>query len=292
MFVLLLGGINGLVSDDQSLEVLASIRHSLDEFRCEHGLGDLGALTHDSGPVGKLGVVLGRGQRNVVALVTEGPHLVLVDNGKDETIVSRVLASGSGRQKSLLLAIEAVRSSLNPLGGRGHAVSEEGHGSLTEPRERVVALVQRDPDVQPRDVLSSSAVRDVLALALLLQHVLRDLGAASNNFGQTVRLDVGDASVLAAVKPDAGVLAVEHGQVGGGPLLRARAVCACANDVDNDNDQDDGDDHELLVEVGESGALPDAVPGSVRAVLVNESGGSAGGSGSTRRDRRSGMRGC
>jgi hypothetical protein len=292
MFALLLGGIDRLVGDDQMLEILASIRDSLDKFRCEHGLSNFGALAHDSGPVRELGVVLGGGQRDIVALVAEGPHLVLVDNGEDEAIVSRVLASGSGRQESLLLAIEAVGSGLNPLGGRGHAVGEEGHGGLTEPRERVVALVQRDPDVQPRDVLSSGAVREVLALALLLEHVLRDLGAASNHFGQTVRLDVGDASVLAAVKPDAGVLAVEHGQVGGGPLLRARAVCACANDVDNDNDQDHGDDHELLVEVGESGALPDAVPGSVRAVLVNESGGSAGGSGSTRRDRRSGMRGC
>ena len=183
MFVVLLGGINGLVSDDQSLEILTSISDSLDQIRCEHGLGDLGALAHDSGPVGELGVVLGRGQGDVVALVTEGPHLVLVDNGKDESIVGRVLASGSGREESLLLAIEAVGSGLNPLGRRGHAVGEEGHGSLAEPRERVVTLVQRDPDVQPRDVLSSGAVGDVLALALLLQHVLRDFGAASNHFG-------------------------------------------------------------------------------------------------------------
>jgi hypothetical protein len=292
VFVILLGGVDRLVSNDQSLEIFASIRNSLDEVRCEHGLGDLGALAHDSGPVRELGVVLGRGQGDVVALVTEGPHLVLVDNGKDEAIVSRVLASGSSRKESLLLSIEAVGGGLDPFGRRGHAVGEEGHGGLAEPRERVVALVQRDPDVQPRDVLSSGAVRDVLALALLLEHVLRDLGAARNHFGQAIRLDVGDASVLAAVKADAGVLAVEHGQVGGGPLLCARAVCACANDVDNDDDQDDRDDHELLVEVGESGALPDAVPCSVGAVLVDERGGSAGGSGSTGRNRRGGMRGC
>lgn len=75
-------------------------------------------------------------------------------------------------------------------------------------------------------------------------------------------------------------------------MLRARAVCARADDVDNDNDQDHRDDHELLVEVGESGALPDAVPGSVGTVLVNERSGSAGGSGSARGNRRGGMRGC
>lgn len=131
-------------------------------------------------------MVLGRGQRDIVALVTEGSHLVLVDNGKDEAVVSRVLASGSDREESLLLAIEAIGGSLNPLNRCGHAVGEEGHGSLTEPGERVVALVQRDPDVQPRDVLPSGAVSDVLALALLLQHVLRDFGAASQRFGQTI----------------------------------------------------------------------------------------------------------
>lgn len=292
MFVVLLRGVDRLVSNDQSLEIFASIRDSLDEIGSKHRLGDLGALAHDSGPGRKLGVVLGRGQRDVVALVTEGPHLVLVDNGKDEAIISRVLASGSDRKESLLLAVEAVRGGLDPLGRRGHAVGEEGHGSLTEPSQRVVALVQRDPDVQPRDVLSSGAVRDVLALALLLQHVLRDLGAASQHFRQTIGLDVGNASVLAAIKSDAGILAVEHGQVGGGPLLRARAVCASANDVDDDNDQDHRDDHELLVEVGESGALPDTVPRSVRAGLVDERGGTAGGRGSTGGNRRGGMRGC
>ena len=175
---ILLGGIDGLVGDDQSLKVLAGISDSLDKLRSKHGLGDLGALAHDGSPVGKLGVVLSSGQRDVVALVAEAPHLVLVNNSEDETIVGRILASGRRWEKSLLLAIEAVRSGLNFLARIGHAVGEEGHGSLAEPRKGVVALVQGDLDVQPRDVLPSSAVSDVLALALLLQHVLGNLSAA------------------------------------------------------------------------------------------------------------------
>jgi hypothetical protein len=75
-------------------------------------------------------------------------------------------------------------------------------------------------------------------------------------------------------------------------LLRASAVCARADDVDNDNDQDHRNDHELLVEIGESGALPDAVPCSVRAVLIDKRGGTAGSSGGTGGNRRGGMRGC
>lgn len=244
---ILLGGVDGLVGDDQSLEVLAGISDSLDKLRSKHGLGDLGALAHDGSPVRKLGVILGSGQRDIVALVTKTSHLVLVHNGENETIVGGILASGRRGKKSLLLAIEGVRGGLNPLARIRHAVGEESHGGLAEPRKGVVALVQSDLDVQPGDVLSSGAVSDVLALALLLQHVLGNLSAASQR--ETFLLGVGHASILAGVETNACVLAVEHGQVSGGPFLRAGAVGASANDVDQDDDENHGDDNELLVEV-------------------------------------------
>lgn len=284
----LLRSIDRLVGDDQSLEVLAGIRDSLDKFGSKHGLSDLGALAHDSGPVGKLGVVLGSGQRDIVALVTKAPHLVLVHNSEDEAIVGRVLASGRGGKKSLLLAVKAVRSGLNPLNGIRHAVGEESHGSLAEPRKGVVTLVQGDLDVQPRDVLPSGAVSDVLALALLLQHILGNLSAARQR--EAFLLGVGHASILAVVEANACVLAIEHGQVSGSPFLRASAVCAGANDVDEDDDQDHRNDNELLVEVRETRALPNAVPRSVRAVRIQVRGRSLGGSCSARGDRRGRVR--
>lgn len=286
----LLGGIDRLVGNDQCLEVLTGIRDSLDKFGSKHCLGDLGALAHDGGPVRKLGVVLGSGQRNVVALVTKAPHLVLVHNSKDETIVGGVFASGRGGKQSLLLAVEAVRGGLDPLNGIGHAVGEEGHGSLAEPRKGVVALVQGDLDVQPRDVLPSSAVSDVLALALLLQHILGNLSATRQR--EALLLGIGHASILAVVETNACVLAIEHGQVSGSPFLRASAVCAGADDVDKDNDQDHGNDNKLLVEVGETRALPNAVPRGVRAVRIQVRGGSLGGSCSARGDRRCRVRRC
>jgi hypothetical protein len=96
MEYVLLGSVNGLVGDDQCLEILASVRNSLDKFWGEHCLGDLSALAHHGGPVGKLGVVLGSGQRDIVALVAKTPHLVLVHDSKNETVVSRILAGGRG----------------------------------------------------------------------------------------------------------------------------------------------------------------------------------------------------
>lgn len=276
---ILLGGIDRLVSDNQSLEVLAGISDGLDKLRSKHGLSDLGALAHDSGPVGKLGVVLGSGQRDIVALLTKAPHLVLVHNGENETIVGRILASGCRGKKSLLLAIEGVSGGLNPLARVGHAVREESHGGLAEPREGVVALVQSDLDVQPGDVLPSGTVSDVLALALLLQHVLGNLGAARER--ETFLLGIGHASILAGVETNAGVLAVKHGQVGGSPFLRAGAVGAGADNVDQDDDEDHGNDNELLVEVRKSRALPNAVPRGVRAVRLQVRSSSLGSSGST-----------
>jgi hypothetical protein len=287
---ILLGGVNRLVGNNQSLEILAGISDSLDKLRSKHGLSDLGALAHDSGPVRKLGVVLGSGQRDIVALVTEAPHLVLVNNSEDETIVGGILATGHKWEQSLLLAIERVRGGLNPLTRIRHAVGEESHSSLAEPRKGVVAFVQGDLDVQPRDILPASAVGDVLALALLLQHVLGNLSAARER--EALLLGVGHASIIAGVETNAGVLAVKHGQVGGGPLLRAGAVCASANDVDQDDDEDHGNDNELLVEVRETCALPHPVPRGVRAVRVQVRSSSLGSSGSTRGDGRCCVRRC
>lgn len=240
-------------------------------------------------------MVLSRGQRDVVTLVSERPHLVLVHNSPDETIVSRVLAGRRSREQGLLLAVEAVGRGLDSLGGRGEAVGEEGGGQLAEPGERVVALVQRDLDVQPRDVLPAGAVGEVLALALLFQQVGGHVSAAGELRG-AILLDVANAGVLAAAETDAGVLAFEHGQVGRGPFLRAGAVGARADDVDEDDDQDDWHDEELLVEVGDGRALPHAVPRSVRAVDIGvvhrgrASGGSCCGGGA-RGDGRGSVRG-
>jgi hypothetical protein len=94
------------------------------------------------------------------------------------------------------------------------------------------------------------------------------------------------------VEADARELAVEHWQVGRSPFLRASAVCAGPKDVDNNDDQNHRYDHKLLVEVGETCALPNAIPRSVGTVRVQVSGSSLSGSSSTRRDRGCRVRRC
>ncbi len=63
-------------------------------------------------------------------------------------------------------------------------------------------------------------------------------------------------------------------------------VCARAPEVDQYDEDEDGKEYELLVEVGESRALPHAIPFRVRSTSTREMGCVEGGGG-----RSSGTRG-
>lgn len=225
--------VNGLVGDDQRLEVVAGVVDSLDQLRGKNSVGDLGALAHDGGPDGELGVVASGGQRDVVAVLTHALHHVLVHNRENETVEGAVghllRIARSVRWRVLgLVAVENVRGSLDALGGDREALEEQGDHVLGEQHEGVVALDQAHLEVDEGDILASSRVRLVLVRLLLLQDVVR-------HFSQLV--------------PDLGELLLQYGRVCLGPGFRLSPVGARAPDVDEDQGEEEGQNVHLQLEV-------------------------------------------
>src|ERR1044072_3151881 len=90
LFDLRPGGVDGLVADDDGLEVVSCVVHSFDKLRGEQHIRNFSALTHDRGPNRQLGVVARGSQRQVVALLAHALHDVLVYNCEDEAIEGAV----------------------------------------------------------------------------------------------------------------------------------------------------------------------------------------------------------
>jgi hypothetical protein len=241
--------VGGLVGDNEGLEVVAGVVDGLDELGGQDHVGDFGALAHDGGPDGELGMVACGGEGHIVAVLTHALHDVLVHNRKDEAVeraaghllrVARTVVRGVLG----LVAVKDVRGRLDALGGGREALEEKGNDELSEEHERVVALHQRHLEVDKGRVLAARRVCLELVRLLLAQ-------------------DAVCAGLLARLVADLGELLVQGGRVCLGPGLRLAAVGARAPDVDEDQDSEEGQDVHLQLEVLGRRALPHAVPGRV-----------------------------
>lgn len=259
----------------QRLQIFARVIDRLHHVRRQESVRHLGALAHHRRPRRKLGVVFRGGETQIVTLVAQRLHLILVHDSPNKTIVGAVftptllllLCATRCSQQRLLLPVKAVSRRFNLLNRRGHGVEKEAQHHLASPQHRVVPRVEIQLDVQPRNILPSRGVAEVLALALLLQHVLGNICTTRHRFRQTFRLRVIqlDTALLPA-EAYARELALQHGQVRGRPLLRAQPVLPAAPQIHEHDEQNDWQDEEFLVEVGDGHALPHAVPGGVGSI--------------------------
>lgn len=130
--------ISRLIGDEEILEEITSLLRSLGKLRSQEEVGDLSALAHDSKPRGKVGVVLGRGDGGIVALITDGLHAVLVDDGPDEAVVARLLNLGlvpGDRGHGLgLPSVKGVQNSIDTVDGGGKLSKREPRINSTPPR--------------------------------------------------------------------------------------------------------------------------------------------------------------
>lgn len=266
-----LGGILGHIGDDEALEIVETgLFDGGNKILCQESLGDLGTLAHDRGPVGKFGVVFGGGETDVVALVSEPLHGILVDNSPDETVVTRVFApygllARYTRDEVFLLAVECIGGDLDFFGNRRERVHEEGHDGLADHSKGVVTLVESDFQVGKSDVLSARGIGHEDVLGLLFQNIL--VGAALlDGLGQSLLLDLDGTDDATTAEADACEFRLEGADVRSHPGIGAAAVRPDAPPVAGQDDQDDGQDDGLHLEITPCHALMHVVPLCVRAV--------------------------
>lgn len=261
---------------------------SLHKFRSKESFSNLSALAHDSVPDGELGVILGGRQGNIVAVIPQGLHQVLVNNSPNETIEGRVRDLAGIGDELALLAVEGVDGGLDALNGGRHGVEEKAKNGLAVADQRVVALQQRQLDVDESRVLAASGVDRVLVGRDLLQQLVAVSKILSAELRETAGLDILDRRRLAAGVPDAGEFLAQNRRVRLDEGLRLAPVRFGAPYMQQHNDYDDGQDEGLLVEVGGGGALPDAVPLGVGTSDIGRK--SVRGTLSRHADRRNGGR--
>lgn len=252
------GSVDGLVADDDGLEVVSSVVDSLDELGCEQHIGNLSALTHDSNPDRQLGVVARASQRQVVALVAHALHDILVYNCEDEAIeraVGDLLRVGLAvrRREFGLPAIEDVSGSLETLARCRETFEEQGKHALSQPHEGVGALVEAQLEVDESNVLASGRVCLVLVGLLLLEHAVHICNRS--------------LSVWARVA-DLGKLLGQDRGVSLHPCLGLAAIALGAPEVNRDESDEEGQDVHLQLEVVHGGALPYPVPCCVGSVVT------------------------
>lgn len=249
--------VDRLVRDDHVLEVVTSGFDSGNELRSKKGIGDFGALAHDSEPSRELRVILGESKRNVVSLVADSAHDVLVDNTPNETIVSALAILGtnlSGTRNrgngKVLLAIEGVSQDLNSILGYGNRLDEEASEMLEGVDNGVELLGQSELDIGESRVLSASSVGCELKQGLLLDQLI---GV------EVLVIDSGDAT-----EADESVLLLENGSVSTDPALGPGAVATSADHVEEEDDTGDEKDDALHLELGDGMTFVDIVPLGVR----------------------------
>lgn len=237
--------------------------YGLDELRGQKGVGDLCALAHDGSPDGKLCVVAGSGQREVVAVVAQALHDVLVNDSEDEAIKGAVrdllgVCLAVDRSDLGFLTVEDVRGGLEALLGSWPAIEKQREGALTNAEEGVEALSERKLEVDEGDVLAASSVGGVL-VRLLLAHDILELrgvlkGASQVLFANTART-IGRLEVA-----NLNELLLQDRNVALGPGTSLAAVALGTPEVDNNDGEEERQDVHLHLEVIERGALPHAVP--------------------------------
>jgi hypothetical protein len=268
-----LGLVDGLVGDDQGLEGVAGVVDGLDELGGQQGLGDLWALAHDGGPDGELGVVAGHGQGEVVAVVAQALHHVLVDDGEDEAVkgaVGHLLGVGlavDGGDLGLL-AVEDVRGGLEALLRGRPAVEEERQDGLSNLQHGVEALGKGELEVDEGSVLAAGGVGRVL-VSLLLAHDILELRGLGQGASEVVLPNAARAGGRLEVA-DLDELLLQDWHVGLCPAARLAAVLLGAPDVEGDDGEQERQDVHLYAEVLERGALPHAVPLGVRELAAVE----------------------
>jgi hypothetical protein len=230
-------------------------------------------------------MVAGGGQRQIVAVVAEALHDVLVHNSEDEAIVGAVgdllgICLAVYRGDLGLLAIEHVRSSLEALLRGREALEEERQNVLAESEEGVEALGESQLEVDEGDVLAAGSVGGVLVGLLLAEDVL-ELGGLGQGAGEVVVTDTARACGGLEVA-DLDELVLQDRDVCLGPVAGLAAVALGAPDVECDDGDQERQDVHLQLEVLGRRALPHAVPCRVRA---------AGNASRGRGDRRGGQRG-
>lgn len=222
------GLINRLVGNNQVLEVIAGLLNSLGKLIREQSIRDLRTLGHDRNPVRQLVVIPGESDASVVAVLTELPHVVLVHNSPDESIVGGVVdlqgraIIGREGDNILLLSIEGVRGSLVGFRRGGPALKQEAQDSLRPESDGVVPLGELNGHVHERHVLTTGRVGGEFLSGAFLEE----------------RLGVGlsfAVAVAGAVETHNGELALQSGGVSLRPVARLAAVLARAPEVEEDN---------------------------------------------------------
>lgn len=258
-----LGLIHGLIGDDEVVKQLAGRLGCLGKVIGEQKVRDLGALAHDSQPVGQLVVILGEGQGDVEALVANLLHAVLVDNGPDKSVVvalqvlgAQLRRAGDSGDQHVLLAVKGVDGGLHGVLGHVEAVKEQAQSGLGDGHERVEPADQGELGIHKGDVLTAGRVGCKLKERLLLEG-LRRLGKVR-----------GLPLTAAAASPRGGPVAkADEGKLGGqglgvrlDPFLGLGPVHARADNVQGEYEEDAGEDDALGLEVVQRVSLVEAVP--------------------------------
>lgn len=209
-------------------------------------------------------MVPSRGDGEIVAVVTDLLHPLLVDNGPHEAVKGALtildLQLGGARNAGdgiSLHAIEGVQDGLQGILRRGEALREEAERRLDDRRERAEPLLQCQLGVHEGDVLASGRVGRELEQALLLEDLASPLAAE--------RLDQLVAGLVGVHGRDA--LEAHERELGGdgdgvrlGPLPGLGAVQPRADHVQDEHDTDADQDPALDFELREGVPLVDIVP--------------------------------
>ena len=249
-----------MIGDDEIVEQVASLLDSGHKLVSQESTGDLGALAHDGRPNRQLKVVLGKGNGDVVPVVAQLLHLVLVDHGPDESVIGAlgILATqfrgtGEARDDLILLAVEGVNDSLSRVLRDTGALKNETENGLEGGHKGVEALLEGQLHIHESHILTTSGIGGVLKEALLLDQLL-----GSQLLGVLV------------LEADAGEFARQDGRVCAGPCPRLGAVQLGADIVQSEDDGNDGYDKALGLELAKAVALMDVIP-----FRVGESSGSS-----------------
>jgi len=120
-------------------------------------------------------VVLGVGEGDIVAIVADLLHALLVNERPYESVIGALVVlvfQLSGARETGdglgLLAVEGVEDGLHDVDGLAEALEEEAKDMLEDGAQGVEALLEAELDVEEGDVGAASRVRGELEEGLLL----------------------------------------------------------------------------------------------------------------------------
>lgn len=262
-----LGLVNRLVGNDEVLKEVTSRIGSLDQLRGKQSVGNLSALTHNRQPLRKLVVVLSVGKGDVVALVADLLHALLVDNGPDKTVESALLVAltelsraGHSRNGKRLLAVEGIQGGLDGIGRLSVAVPEETNDILGEADERVEALDQGELDIHKGNVDTAGGVGRELEETLLLEDGVTILGVGIGQSLSELITGLVRESPGHAGEANKGKLGVQCRSMGANPLRGLGTVQTGTEEVEDQHDGDGGQNETFGLEFGKAMTLVHIVP--------------------------------